>query len=430
MVVYWNVAGIAASNIDGFLNDMENEVLWDVLILVEFSAARNELHLSGIRTSGHLVCAQPYSLGKRAGAIVFHCRLRIHRAELLSHGRAFGADFSWGGWRIRVVGGHADAGGDRRPYQQSIDDMEYIIESTPNNRIVILGADIQDPLGPRKAFDDPLILGEYVMGNRGWKGERFLRLMTAYNMHLPHTYVEDFDLAYTCMNNGRSEPKQMDYMATNAPCKWITRARRAESDATVSDHWPLVLNLLRRRPEEVRGTREQKKSKNTIGWAMVELTYNDNIRERSGLEVPLDVAEVNLNAHHIYTDGSFTGFRNATRGRASRNKREDPKKRIHKAPTAGWAAAFFEKGHPPNGDTMDLPEWNGGNGQFSGILRGRVITNRERDTQQKKDFCRRGSSVQQHGGDAGGDRDAAVSAGAGRNGRVKVRGGRRGCHPL
>ena len=33
VVVYWNVAGIAASNIDTFFFDMENEVLWDVLIL-------------------------------------------------------------------------------------------------------------------------------------------------------------------------------------------------------------------------------------------------------------------------------------------------------------------------------------------------------------------------------------------------------------
>ena len=142
MVVYWNVAGIAAANIDQFLFDMEKEVKWDVLILIEFSAARGELLLSGVRKSGHLVRAQPYSIGRRAGALIFHARLRIHHVELISHGRAFGADFCWGGWRIRVVGGHADAAGDRRPYQQSIDDMEFIIESTPHNQIVIVGADI------------------------------------------------------------------------------------------------------------------------------------------------------------------------------------------------------------------------------------------------------------------------------------------------
>ena len=126
-------------------------------------------------------------------------------------------------------------------------------------------------------------------------------------MHLPQTYVEHFDLAYTCMNNGRSEPKQMDYMATNTPRKWITRARRAEFDATVSDHWPLVFQLLRKTPEEARPQREQTKKK-SIGWALVELTYNDNIRERLGLEVPLNVAEVKLNAHHIYTGRLLHGL--------------------------------------------------------------------------------------------------------------------------
>ena len=87
VVVYWNVAGVAASNIDLFLNDLENEILWDVLILVEFSAARRELHLSGIRTNGHLVCAQPYQIGKRAGAVVFHCRLRIQHAVFFARTR-------------------------------------------------------------------------------------------------------------------------------------------------------------------------------------------------------------------------------------------------------------------------------------------------------------------------------------------------------
>ena len=79
-----------------------------------------------------------------------------------------------------------------------------------------------------------------------------MRLLKAYNTHLPHTYVESFDLAYTCANNGRTEPKQMDYMATTAPKKWITKATRLECDATKSAHWPLVLNLLRKRPEGAR----------------------------------------------------------------------------------------------------------------------------------------------------------------------------------
>ena len=36
VVVYWNVAGIAVGNIDTFLDDMDQEVAWDILILVDF----------------------------------------------------------------------------------------------------------------------------------------------------------------------------------------------------------------------------------------------------------------------------------------------------------------------------------------------------------------------------------------------------------
>ncbi len=46
------------------------------------------------------------------------------------------------------------------PYQHSIDDMEYIIEHTPKDHIVILGADAQQCLGPLKAFDSQDITGE------------------------------------------------------------------------------------------------------------------------------------------------------------------------------------------------------------------------------------------------------------------------------
>ena len=116
---------------------------------------------------------------------------------------------------------------------------------------------MQNPLGPRRAFDDPLIIGEFAMGHRGWKGERFMRMLTTFNLHLPHTFVEDFDLAYTCMSNGRSEPKQMDYMATTAPRRWITRANRAEYGAIMSGHWPLTLSLQRKRAQRRPPKREQ-----------------------------------------------------------------------------------------------------------------------------------------------------------------------------
>ena len=155
--------------------------------------ARTETHTSGMRERGHLVKAQPYAEGRRAGAIILNNRLGIRQMDLRSHGRAFGGDFSWGGWKIRAIGGHADAGGDRRPYQKSIDDIEFIVDNTPRDHIVILGADTQEPLGPQRAYDNPNLIGEFVMGNRGWKGERVMRMLGSYDFHPPHTFVQGFD---------------------------------------------------------------------------------------------------------------------------------------------------------------------------------------------------------------------------------------------
>ncbi len=74
------------------------------------------------------------------------------------------------GWKIRVAEWHADARGDRKPYQQSIDDIELIVERMPRDHVVIFGADVQEHVGPQRAFHDPEISGEHAMGHRGWNG--------------------------------------------------------------------------------------------------------------------------------------------------------------------------------------------------------------------------------------------------------------------
>ena len=55
-------------------------------------------------------------------------------------------------------------------------------------------------------------------------------------MNITNTFIKNLDMAYTYMNSGRNEPKQMDYRATKVPHKRITKASRLECDATVSDH--------------------------------------------------------------------------------------------------------------------------------------------------------------------------------------------------
>ena len=152
-VVYWNVAGVRAADIHAFLEQLDVDLRWAVLVLLECSQARHEFFLSGVRQAGHLVSAQPWERGRRVGSLVFNERLQIREGTLVSQGRAFGVDFSWGGWKIRTVGGHADPSGDRAPCPNSIDDMDFITENTPKEHIVILDVDTQTCLGPLKAFD-------------------------------------------------------------------------------------------------------------------------------------------------------------------------------------------------------------------------------------------------------------------------------------
>ena len=56
-VVYWNVAGVKASDIDTFLEQRDADLSWDVIVLRECSHARLGICLSGVRRAGHLVSA-------------------------------------------------------------------------------------------------------------------------------------------------------------------------------------------------------------------------------------------------------------------------------------------------------------------------------------------------------------------------------------
>ena len=115
----------------------------------------------------------------------------------------------------------------------------------------------------------------------------------------------------------------------------------------------------RRRAEDWQPKIAQKANKKMIGWAVTELAYNDSICGRLGMEAPLDVAEANLNAYHIYTDGSFTGFRNIhkARWRDRVQKREEAGKAKVNVAKAGWAAVFFARGASPKIDSDQRPEW-------------------------------------------------------------------------
>ena len=180
-----------------------------------------------------------------------------------------------------------------------------------------------------------------------------MRMLGNFDFHLPHTFVQGFDLLYTGVNSGKSEPKQMDYMATTAPPRWITKAKRGDYDATGSDHFPLVLTLIAKNAiTRCRRYIKQAKIK-PIGWMLTELTYNDNLRAKIGLEAPVEVAEVMHTALHVYTDGSCTGAENIhTRSRRAnhRENRRDAAKTDFIKAKARWAAVFYNRGAPPRAE--------------------------------------------------------------------------------
>ena len=153
------------------------------------------------------------------------------------------------------------------------------------------------------------------------------------------------------------------------------QAKVAEATATSSDHWPLSLGLLPRRTTRGEQPKGQKSPFKPIGWQLKELTFNDEIRERAGMEMPVTVAEILQNAYHVYTDGSYTGLRHLAE-RSAKHKRD----KTLRPEIAGWGAAFFEEGPPPS-EAYDAARcffgiiFTGTN--FEGALKGRVTALRE-----------------------------------------------------
>ena len=124
------------------------------------------------------------------------------------------------------------------------------------------------------------------MGHRGWRGDCLLKLLEAYRLHLPQTFVEGFDTKYTCVGNRHNEPTPIDYMATSAPPHFGHTGK----DSRHMRHHLGPLAALLRFETKIRACRPTWRAKTTeakpIGWQLAELNYNDNAREQVGLDIP------------------------------------------------------------------------------------------------------------------------------------------------
>ncbi len=84
-----------------------------------------------------------------------------------------------------------------------------------------------------------------------------------------------------------------------------------------------------------------------IGWMLTDRTYNDDIRVKVGLELPVEAAEVMHSAYHVYTDGSYTGARN-THARSLRYKQRKhvkTRRRVSLKRRLGGRRSSTRKGH-------------------------------------------------------------------------------------
>ncbi len=145
-------------------------------------------------------------------------------------------------------------------------------------------------------------------------------------------------------------------MATTAPKRWISEASLAESHATSSDHWPLPLTLQRRLAVAPTPRARGKARQKPIGWKVEELTYNDEIRERLGMEQPVDIAEIKKTAFHIYTDGSYTGYRHL-HARSRHTKKENITSDILRGKQGGLQSSSRKACHRHRESTL-IMEWD------------------------------------------------------------------------
>ncbi len=341
MFISWNVRGVETS-IESFLRDLSREVQWDYLLLQEFSgSARTPPSLQWSTFDGHLVFQQAPGSGRKVGAMVVHARnaMFVNKDSFQGSGRSWSLDVRMPGDCFRLVGahmhpGHFTADGD---YWDNIVELDDLIASTPFGYKVIVGADVQDALGPGEIFTS-CVLGPYSEGIRGDKGDLFLALALEHRLRALNTFERDPGGTYTCNYDLTRPPKQIDFTLSNLPAKKVKSCRTLDSSAAVTDHRGVVTIVYT-------GIKRKKKywvakgPKKPIGWSLADFTFNDQIRKQLDIEDPFPENSQGL-AYRIYTDGSFR--------RGNRN-----------IVMAGWGFVAFDRCEVPGPSTRVVCEASG-----------------------------------------------------------------------
>ena len=332
MRVYsWNVMGIKATKFGEFLEDFGKEVSWDVIVLQEFTAAKDvEVFMN---KSAHKVILTSPVEGSRACGIVIHQNIKhciIPRSSIFK-ARAASICIHWEGWNIKIVSGHLTPDHSKDNYINSINDIKDIIDEKDQTRELfkktkhfdrarlsgpiyhILGIDAQVSVGPPDTREEGLYIGTSVMRGkqRTWKTYNFIQFILDYKLTLCNTFSKNTEDIFTCGYYLKSEPNQIDYVLSDFPNCVMKESGCHQSAATITDHRSVYASFIGKWWREVRRI-PKKRVAPPLNWSQNDPEYHSKIRRDLKIEEPRTFLE-NL-ATKIFTDGSFAKAYKRKRG--------------------------------------------------------------------------------------------------------------------
>ena len=343
----WNVAGIAKGVVDDFINIFDREHTWDVLLLQEFTGAKDVIPSHTFWTADeHVVFVTPPCLGCRSTAIVVHREIKhgVLQDTYRFTNRASSILLQWEGHNINMVTAHLQpTSGNTEAFNNSLEDLEAMLDTqeakslfkkyglhtvqlNQQKHLTILGVDAQADLGPLDDFDDVNIVGPYGFGERTLRAGWFIEVCTRFRLTIHNSFTNEPAGNWTCSHWGNAEPSQLDYICSDVPPKYRPQVRLTDSTATPSDHVVLAYTLVGKY-NRIWNAYQRKQVRLPLRWAPKDdnTLFNSHIRELLSLPEEKTIAG---DAYQIFTDGSYHAA----------------VKRRQKRGFAGWGFVVYDSG--------------------------------------------------------------------------------------
>ena len=197
-----------------FLQDLSNEVHWDVLLLQEFAAWSCEAPVC--TAAGHSLFVSSPHAGQRRLAIVVNSSFEGTIGRKTQAERAISMEVEFCGLHLLLVNAHLYPG-HKSPgaYAKSLDEVRGLAANAPQRHLVI-GLDAQATVNSSFAADFPEIVGPFNDDRVDSRSPPFLRCMTELGVKLTNTFFNsELDGAWTCHYDMKFPARQIDYVGTS-----------------------------------------------------------------------------------------------------------------------------------------------------------------------------------------------------------------------